>query len=89
MQIRCLAPVALAGALLLTPPLAACGGSTEAAPAPTTSASQPVHKTKHLGKETHAGRKAEAALGIYAQGINFDGLERREPGVSRRRRPPG
>ena len=32
MQIRRLAPVALAGALLLTPTLAACGGSTEAAP---------------------------------------------------------
>ena len=42
MQIRRFAPVALAGALLLTPTLAACGGSTEAAPAPTTSASQPA-----------------------------------------------
>ena len=42
MQIRRLAPVALAGALVLTPTLAACGGSTEAAPAPTTSASQPA-----------------------------------------------
>ena len=42
MQIRHLAPVALAGALLLTPTLAACGSSTEAAPAPTTSASQPA-----------------------------------------------
>ncbi len=42
MQIRRFAPVALAGALLLTPTLAACGGSTEAVPAPTTSASQPA-----------------------------------------------
>ena len=41
MQIRRFAPLALAGALLLTPTLAACGSSTEAAPAPTTSASQP------------------------------------------------
>ena len=42
MQIRRFAPLALAGALLLTPALAACGSSTEAAPAPTTSASQPA-----------------------------------------------
>lgn len=42
MQIRRFAPVALAGALLLTPALAACGSSTEATPAPTTSASQPA-----------------------------------------------
>lgn len=40
MQICRLASVALAGALLLTPTLAACGGSTEAAPAPTASTSQ-------------------------------------------------
>ncbi len=39
---RRFAPLALAGALILTPALAACGGSTEAAPAPTTAASQPV-----------------------------------------------
>jgi rhodanese-related sulfurtransferase len=42
MQMRRFAPIALAGALLLTPGLAACGGSTEAAPAPTTPASQPA-----------------------------------------------
>ena len=42
MQIRRFAPIALAGTLLVTPTLAACGGSTEAAPAPTTSASQPA-----------------------------------------------
>lgn len=42
MQIRRVAPVALAGALLLAPTLAACGGSTEAAPAPTAAASQPA-----------------------------------------------
>ena len=42
MQIRRFAPLALAGALLLTPALAACGSSTEATPAPTTSASQPA-----------------------------------------------
>ncbi|MGA1699579.1 MAG: rhodanese-like domain-containing protein [Candidatus Nanopelagicales bacterium] len=41
MHMRRFAPIALAGALLLTPGLAACGSSTEAAPAPTTSASQP------------------------------------------------
>ena len=40
MQIRRFAPLALAGALLLAPALAACGGATEAAPAP--SASQPA-----------------------------------------------
>lgn len=39
---RRFAPVALAGALLLAPTLAACGGSTEAAPAPTAAASQPA-----------------------------------------------
>lgn len=39
---RRVAPVALAGALLLAPTLAACGGSTEAAPAPTAAASQPA-----------------------------------------------
>lgn len=42
MQMRRFAPIALAGALILTPALAACGSSTEAAPAPTTSASQPA-----------------------------------------------
>ena len=42
MQIRRLAPVALASALLLVPTLAACGGSSEAALAPTTPASQPA-----------------------------------------------
>jgi phage shock protein E len=42
MHMRHFAPLTLAGALLLTPGLAACGGSTEAAPAPTTSASQPA-----------------------------------------------
>lgn len=42
MQIRRFAPIALAGALLLTPGLAACGSSSEAAPAPTTAASQPA-----------------------------------------------
>jgi phage shock protein E len=42
MHMQRFAPIALAGALLLTPGLAACGGSTEAAPAPTTSASQPA-----------------------------------------------
>ena len=41
MQIRRFAPVALVGALLLVPTLAACGSATEAAPAPTTAASQP------------------------------------------------
>ena len=39
---RRVAPVALAGALLLAPTLAACGSSTEAAPAPTAAASQPA-----------------------------------------------
>ena len=39
---RRFAPVALAGALLLAPTLAACGSSTEAAPAPTAAASQPA-----------------------------------------------
>ena len=40
---RRFAPLALAGALLLTPALAACGGTSEAAaPAPTTAASQPA-----------------------------------------------
>ena len=39
---RRFAPVAFAGALLLAPTLAACGGSTEAAPAPTAAASQPA-----------------------------------------------
>jgi phage shock protein E len=44
MQMRRFAPLALAGALILTPGLAACGSSssTEAAPAPTTAASQPA-----------------------------------------------
>ena len=42
MRIQQLTPLALAGALLLTPTLAACGSSTEAAPAPTTAASQPA-----------------------------------------------
>jgi rhodanese-related sulfurtransferase len=42
MRIRRFAPLALAGALLLTPALAACGSSTEAAPALTTAASQPA-----------------------------------------------
>jgi phage shock protein E len=42
MQMRRFAPLALAGALILTPVLAACGGSTEAAPAPTSAASQPA-----------------------------------------------
>lgn len=42
MQTRRLAPLALAGALLLSPGLAACGGASEAAPAPTASASQPA-----------------------------------------------
>ena len=42
MQMRRFAPLAIAGTLLLAPALAACGGSTEAAPAPTTSASQPA-----------------------------------------------
>ena len=42
MQIRRLAPLALAGALLLAPTLAACGGSTAAVIAPTTTASQPA-----------------------------------------------
>jgi phage shock protein E len=44
MQMKRLAPLALAGALLLTPALAACGGSSEsatAAAAPTVAAVQP------------------------------------------------
>lgn len=42
MQMRRFAPLALAGALIISPSLAACGGSTEAAPASTTAASQPA-----------------------------------------------
>lgn len=42
MQMRRFAPLALAGALLLTPTLAACGGSAETPAAPTTAVSQPA-----------------------------------------------
>lgn len=39
---RRFAPLALSGALLLAPALAACGGTTETATAPTAAASQPA-----------------------------------------------
>lgn len=42
MYTRRFAPLALAGALLLAPSLTACGSSTAAPPAPTTTASQPA-----------------------------------------------
>ncbi|MEK9736715.1 MAG: hypothetical protein VW239_05290, partial [Candidatus Nanopelagicales bacterium] len=46
MHIRRLAPIALAGALVLSPILTACGGSTAASVAPTTPASQPAAPVK-------------------------------------------
>ncbi len=46
MRIRRLAPVALAGALVLSPVLTACGSDTAAPVAPTTSASQPAAPVK-------------------------------------------